>query len=32
LFGSIKFFEERPEYVKGNFIKAIITGFPFEEK
>lgn len=32
LFGNIKIYETKPEYEKGNFIKAIITGFPFDEK
>jgi len=30
LFGNIKIYETKPEYEKGNFIKAIITGFPFD--
>ena len=32
LFGNIKIYEIKPEYEKGNFIKAIITGFPFDER
>ena len=30
LFGNIKIHENKPEYEKGNFIKAVITGFPFD--
>lgn len=34
LFGniSIKSHDNRTEYEKGKFIKAVITGFPFDEK
>ena len=31
LFGNIKIHDVKPEYEKGNFVKAVITGFPFEE-
>lgn len=31
LFGSIRIYEDKPEYQKGNFIKAVITSFPFDK-
>lgn len=31
LFGWIKIHDRKPEYQKGNFIKAIIAGFPFQQ-
>eukprot|EP00919_Chromeraceae_sp_WS-2016_P029176 GHVR01069174.1.p1 GENE.GHVR01069174.1~~GHVR01069174.1.p1 ORF type:complete len:113 (+),score=5.53 GHVR01069174.1:2471-2809(+) len=32
LYGYIRIYDSKPEYEKGNFIKAIIIGFPFDEK
>lgn len=31
LFGWIKIYDKKPEYQKGNFIKAIISSFPFQQ-
>jgi hypothetical protein len=32
LFGWIKIHDRKPEYQKGNFIKAIIASFPFQRQ
>ena len=32
LFGYIRIYEIKKEYEKGNYIKALILGFPFDEK
>jgi hypothetical protein len=31
LFGWIKIHDKKPEYQKGNFIKALILSFPFQQ-
>jgi hypothetical protein len=31
LFGSIKIYESRVDYQPGNYIKAIIGNFPFQQ-
>lgn len=31
LFGWIKIHDRKPDYQKGNFIKALILSFPFQQ-